>query len=82
MGGETPIHFSGMFWFFEKDGERLQCEILAAGDGDGVELVWTQHGETHSERFATVAEAEARRLHLQEDLLHDGWKPIGPDRLA
>ena len=66
-----------MLWFFEKGAERLQCEILAAADGPGVELVWSQHGETHCERFANVADAEKRRLHLQESLLHDGWKLVG-----
>ncbi len=66
-----------MLWFFEKDGEQLQCEIRSAADGAGVELTWTQAGETHREQFATGADAETRRLHLQESLLHDGWTLIG-----
>ncbi|RPI49831.1 MAG: response regulator [Acidobacteria bacterium] len=66
-----------MLWFFEKDGERLQCEIRPAADGSGIELAWTQAGETHREPFATGADAETRRLQLQEDLLHDGWVLVG-----
>ena len=66
-----------MFWFFEKDGERLQCEMCCAADGDGIELEWTQAGETHREQFATAADAETHRRHLQDALLHDGWRLVG-----
>ena len=66
-----------MLWFFERSGERLQCEIHAASDGTGVELVWTLKEERHVEHFADAREAELRRKQLEATLRSDGWKRIG-----
>jgi hypothetical protein len=66
-----------MLWFFKRSGQRLQCEIRPAADGCGVELMWTQEGDTRLERFTDVDDATARRRQLDAQLKHDGWVRIG-----
>lgn len=66
-----------MIWFFERPGERLSCEIRPTADGVGYELVWDQNGQTHTERFLTSDEVDARRCELETKLKLDGWKRLG-----
>lgn len=67
-----------MIWFFERGPKRLQCEINAAADGNGFELVWeTPDGQRRIERSQDPWALMARRRHLEESLKRDGWKRIG-----
>jgi hypothetical protein len=66
-----------MLWFFEKSGERMQCEIRPHPAGAGVELVWTQKGEHHIEHFSDADQAEQRRRELEAALRGDGWTRLG-----
>ena len=70
-----------MIWFFERPGERLQCEIRQAASGAGFELVWTSNdGRIHVEMSDDSAELLRRRRALEHWLKLDGW--IRPDRVT
>ena len=67
-----------MIWFFDRPGERLQCEIRPCGESDGFELVWTTTGgRTHVERSGDAEELLQRRRLLEERLRFDGWVRAG-----
>lgn len=67
-----------MIWFFARGSERLQCEINAAADGDGFELIWeTPEGERRIERSPDPWVLMARRRELETRLKQDGWERIG-----
>lgn len=67
-----------MIWFFERAGMRLQCEIRAAADERGFELVWTtSDGQVHTERSGDPAGLTKRRRELEESLKLDGWTRLG-----
>jgi hypothetical protein len=70
-----------MIWFFERPGERMQCEIRQASAGIGYELVWTSNdGRIHVELSDDPAELLRRRRVLEHWLKLDGW--ICPGRMA
>ena len=70
-----------MIWFFERPGERLQCEILHAASGPGFELVWTSSdGRIHVEQSNDASELIRRRRALEDWLKLDGW--IRPGRIT
>ena len=63
-----------MIWFFERPGERLQCEIRQAASGPGFELVWTSSdGRVHVELSDDATELIRRRRALEQWLKLDGW---------
>ena len=69
-----------MIWFFERPGERLQCEIRQAASGSGFELVWTaSDGRMHIESSDDPSELIRRRCALEHWLRLDGW--ISPGRV-
>jgi hypothetical protein len=73
-----------MIWFFERGGQRLQCEMRPAAEGGGFELAWqTPDGETHIEKSDDTESLTARRRQVEENLKADGWKRLGretPDK--
>jgi hypothetical protein len=67
-----------MIWFFERQGERLQCEIRTAPASGLCELIWTaSDGRTHVERADDPAELVRRRRALEQWLRLDGWVRLG-----
>lgn len=67
-----------MIWILERPGERLQCEIRPAIEGDGFELVWsTTDGRAHVERSEDAEDLLQRRRFLEERLRLDGWIRAG-----
>jgi hypothetical protein len=70
-----------MIWFFERPGERLQCEIRQSLSGHGFELVWTNSdGQTRVEFSQDPTALLQRRRELEEYLKLDGW--IRPGRIT
>ena len=70
-----------MIWFFERPGERLQCEIRRSLCGQGFELVWTtSDGRVRVERSEDPAELLERRRGIEHWLRLDGW--IRPGRVT
>lgn len=68
-----------MIWFFERPGERLQCEIRRSDTG--YELVWTSgDGQTRVERSDDPEELLQRRRALENWLKLDGW--VRPGRIT
>ena len=62
-----------MIWFFERPGERLQCEIRRS-DEEGYELVWTAgDGRIHVARSQDPEELLLRKKALENWLRLDGW---------
>jgi hypothetical protein len=74
MNISAPDRTARMIWFFERPGERLQCEIRQSGESEGFELVWTTNdGRTLTERSLDPEELMSRRRFLEERLRLDGW---------
>ena len=70
-----------MIWFFERPGERLQCEIRQSASGPGFELVWTtSDGRVHVELSDDASELIRRRRALEQWLILDGW--VRPGRVT
>jgi hypothetical protein len=65
-----------MFWFFEKDGERLQCEIRPSSHAAGFELELTSpSGQKQLEHVDDATELALRWHELEARLKRDGWIP-------
>lgn len=63
-----------MFYFFKRGADTVQCEVRAAADGPGFEIIVTsQDGKERCERFATSEQVHARWLQLHESFERDGW---------
>jgi hypothetical protein len=71
---------SGMFYFFQRGAEFLQCEIRG-DDAIGYDIIITEPKRPERrEHFATSAAAYERWLKLQETLVAEGWwGPHGRD---
>ena len=70
-----------MIWFFQRPGERLQCEIRHSNSATGFELVWTSNdGRTSIEVSDDASELLRRRRALEQWLKLDGW--VLPARAA
>ena len=62
-----------MIWFFERPGERLQCEIRVSEEA-GYELVWTAaDGRVHVAQSQDPEELLLRKRALENWLRLDGW---------
>ena len=61
----------------QRGAERIQCEIRAADDGRGFELVWSEDGRQHVERSPNPDELATRWLELEQRWKRDGWTKIG-----
>jgi hypothetical protein len=67
-----------MFWFFEKNGERLQCEIRPSVSAAGFELEITKSNGEKELQHTDDADALALRWHeLEVNLRLNGWIPKG-----
>jgi hypothetical protein len=70
-----------MFWFFERKGEHLRCEIRSQIEGDRYDLIITKpDGSESVERFGNSKDLERRTLELEHCLVGAGWNgPFRPD---
>jgi hypothetical protein len=70
-----------MFYFFSRGKQTLRCEVRPAIDGDGYEIVVTDHdGSERVEYHPTSDEVHRRWLQLHDQFSHDGWKgPVTQD---
>ncbi len=63
-----------MLWFFEKNGERLQCEIRPCSFATGFELeLSTADGQKQLERADNAETLAVKWLELDYQLKRDGW---------
>ena len=64
-----------MLWFFERQHERMRCEIRREGVGAGYELIVTSaDGSQRMERFSETNDLIKRTLDFQRELLDTGWR--------
>jgi hypothetical protein len=62
-----------MFWWFERNGAYLRCEVLETpGGGYELRLVEPQ-GDERVERFADPDALARRQQAVERDLIADGW---------
>jgi hypothetical protein len=63
-----------MLSFFERDGERLQCEIRPSSHAAGFDLeVTTSDGQKRLEHAGDSNTLALRWLELEERLKREGW---------
>ncbi|MBE3073051.1 MAG: hypothetical protein IMZ67_08760 [Acidobacteria bacterium] len=70
-----------MYWFFERNGQRMRWEIRRDADRAGYELVLTPpDGPEATERFTDPTALIERTLVLQQSLLDEGWRSLHAPR--
>jgi hypothetical protein len=70
-----------MIWIFERDTQRLRCEIRRESAGPGYELIVTNpDGSQRMERFEETSALIKRSLDLQMKLIEAGWRSPEADR--
>jgi hypothetical protein len=63
-----------VFYFFQRGGETVQCEVRSAVEGPGYEIVITEPGGGERlESFATSEEVHVRWLLLHKRCSDEGW---------
>jgi hypothetical protein len=66
-----------MFYFFQRGGDFMRCEVRTAVDGDGYEIcIVARDGTERIERLPTSEQVHQRWLQLHDSFRHDGW--FGP----
>jgi hypothetical protein len=65
---------TAVFYFYRRGPESVQCEVRAAADGPGYEIVITNpDGTERYERFGTSEQVHARWLEIHSGFERDGW---------
>lgn len=62
-----------MFWWFERNGSYLCCEVLESTPG-AFELRVLRDGSEHIERFEDPEALTAREHQVLRELDAEGWK--------
>ncbi len=63
-----------MIWFFERQGERLKCEISRKPTGDGYQVVLLNpDGSRKVEDVGAPTELIERAVQLLSGLRDEGW---------
>ena len=63
-----------MLWFFERDGDRLQCEIRPSAHAAGFELEWkADDGPVHVESSPSPDDLAKRWIELELQWKREGW---------
>ena len=75
--GLRPINATAVLWFFQREDDRLRCEIRRALGRPGFELLWTStDGQVRVEYADDPTVLTARRQTLEDQLRLDGWEPV------
>jgi hypothetical protein len=63
-----------VFYFFQRGGETVQCEVRAAVDGPGYEILITEpSGAERLETFDTSEQVHNRWVELHKHFADEGW---------
>jgi hypothetical protein len=62
-----------MFWWFEREGAFLRCEILTLLDGDYELRVVDEAGSEMVEHFSDTDSLNTRQKKILGDLADKGW---------
>jgi len=69
-----------MIWIFERETQRLRCEIRRESSGPGYELIVTHpDGSQRMEQFDETSALIKRSLDLQLELIDAGWRAPASD---
>jgi hypothetical protein len=64
-----------MIWFFEREGERLKCEISRDETGSGYRVIVRQpDGTQNVEQLDAATDLIERAVRLLRELRDDGWR--------
>ncbi len=67
-----------MIWFFERQGERVRCEVRRDVDRQDYEFVMTTaDGGESVERYEDPTAVIARSVDHMRLLIQDGWRSTG-----
>jgi len=61
-------------YFFRRGADALTCETRLNPDGPGFEVVVTENGESHVERFETLPAMLSREHELLQAWRAQGWR--------
>ena len=62
-----------MFWWFERQGHYLRCEVLQLSTG-GYELrVVNPDGSEHVEHFVDTSDLTKRQYDVLDEIVRAGW---------
>jgi hypothetical protein len=63
-----------VFYFFQRGDDTVQCEVRAAVNGPGYEIIVTEPGGvTRVETFDTSEQVHARWVELHKRFSDEGW---------
>ena len=62
-----------MFWWFERSGGYLRCEVLELSKGSYELRVIQPDGSMHVEVFADAKDLAKRQGEVERDLRAEGW---------
>jgi hypothetical protein len=62
-----------MFWWFERRGHYVRCEVRFQATGDYEFAVLDADGSEHIERFTDASELAKREENLERELASEGW---------
>ena len=63
----------GVFWWFERGGRYVRCEIRFVGEGGYAFVVTGPDGVERVEEFTDSQELSKRQVALERELAGDGW---------
>jgi hypothetical protein len=66
-----------MLYFFRRGDAALSCETRLNPDGNGYQLVVTEHGHERVESFADLAKLLSREHELVQAWRAQGWRELG-----
>jgi hypothetical protein len=63
-----------VFYFFQRGPDTVQCEVRAATNGPGYEIVITEPtGVERVEHYSTSEQVHKRWIELHKRFEHEGW---------
>jgi hypothetical protein len=63
-----------VFYFYKRGPETVRCEVRAAADGPGYEIVIIEpNGNERTEHFATSEQVHERWLEIHNRFEREGW---------
>jgi hypothetical protein len=66
-------HGGSVFWWFEKDGSYLRCEVLEVRTGHFELRVVRADGTEQVEEFSDADQLATRQQAVVTELKHQGW---------
>lgn len=62
-----------MFWWFERNGEYVRCEVLTLSSGDYELRLVGEDGDERAEHFSDAKSLAERQQVVLSELVAEGW---------